>query len=478
MANNLFLYFIVFIGIFLSSIAGLYSISGLVIVFKGNVIATTLMAIALEISKVCVSIYIHVFWKKANKLLLVYLTFALLVLMMITSAGVYSYLSKSYMTSTDTDVIYEKIKLTESQIEIEKEKIRNKQEEVKSLRNYPMEKRDNAYYWKINGINAKITEYTNTIEKLTDGITPLRNKVLEINTEIGPLKYISLLLYQSEGKAAIDKSVQIFIGIVVVVFDPLAILLIFSGIHGLHKRKIELEKIQQEIDEKKEKEKERRQQLKLEKDAKNELILKEKIERIKEKKERIKLEREKSKKQKDFVFEDEKNENQIEKLNSLEKKITKTIVSQMKENAKELAEIKEVINVINPKIEDEQLPSIPPPPPIAEEALEKEILMEKQILEEDIKKDDNKKILKIKTKNEKPKKEKIILNEKEIIPPLIKNRPKKIKKEQKIKTEEDILLEKKIKDQLLDKEKAIDFLYNGERQEEYLIKYEKKRKKK
>ena len=461
MTGNIFLYFIVFIGIFLSSIAGLYSISGLIIIFKGNIIATTLMAIALEISKVCISIYIHVFWKKANKLLLIYLTFALLVLMMITSAGVYSYLSKSYMTSTDTDVIYEKIKLVESQIDIEKEKIKNKQEELKSLRNYPTDKKDNGYYWKINGINAKITEYTTNIEKMTDSITPLRNKVLEINMEIGPLKYISLLLYQSEGKAAIDKSVQVFIGIVVMVFDPLAILLIFSGIHGLHKKQIESEKLQKEINEKKEQEREIKAQLKIQKDEER-IIKKQEKEKAKEeeKQKQIVEEKEKIKIEKQEKTENKKDDKSLEILNkidilnnTLEAKITENIASKINENVKGIAELKEVISVIVPtNLQDEQLPIISPPP--SPESINNE-----------------KKVLKIKKK-------------KETMPPLkIKNKPKKItnikeiKEIKKNKNEDtDEIMTKKIKDEILDKEKTIDYLYNGERQEDYLIKHERKKK--
>jgi hypothetical protein len=463
MTSNIFLYFIVFIGIFLSSIAGLYSISGLIIIFKGNIIATTLMAVALEISKVCISIYIHVFWKKANKLLLFYLTFALVVLMMITSAGVYSYLSKSYMTSTDTDVIYEKIKLVESQIDIEKEKIKNKQEEMKTLRTIPVENRDNGYYWRINGINTKITEYTANIEKMTDSITPLKNKVLEINMEIGPLKYISLLLYQSEGKAAIDKSVQVFIGIVVMVFDPLAILLIFSGIHGLHKKHAELEKIKNEIMERKEKEKERRLQIRLKKEDK---IKKQHI-FIKPKKEKIENE-----------TEENKSSDILEKITllgaNLEEKINKNITSQIKENSKELEELKETINIIVPKNDDneeEQLPDISPPPSpnLLIETINHAI--EKNIIANDEKIADDKKVLKIKKK-----KENIAIDEKEIIPPLIKNRPKKIKKNNKNEIEEDEMMTKKEREHNLHKEKKIDYLYNGERQEDYLIKYEKKKK--
>ena len=471
--SNLFLYFIVFIGIFLSSIAGLYSISGLVIIFKGNIIATTLMAVALEISKVCISIYIHVFWKKANKLLLFYLTFALLVLMMITSAGVYSYLSKSYMTSTDTDVIFERIKLVESQIDIEKEKIKNKQEEIKTLRNYPVESRDNGYYWRINGINAKITEYTSNIEKMTDSITPLRNKVLEINMEIGPLKYISLFLYQSEGKAAIDKSVQVFIGIVVMVFDPLAILLIFSGIHGLHKKHMEIEKLEKEIFEKKEKEKERRLLLKEQK------MKEESLKPKKTKKQNIEEEQDEEedetihKTNKKEVIEKDKSLEILDKINllnaNLEEKITKNITSQIKENVKGIEELKEAFNVIVPKAteNEEELPVILPPP-----SPEKITIIEPLV--EEI---EEKKILKIKKK-----KEKVVIDEKEIIPPLIKNRPKKTKNpKEKIEIkknneEDEEIITKKIRERNIHKEKAIDYLYNGERQEEFLIKREKKKK--
>ena len=471
------------------------------------------MAITLEVSKISISIYIHVFWKKANKFLLTYLTFALLVLMMITSAGVYSYLSKSYMTSTDTDVIYEKIKLAESQIEIEKEKIKNKQEEIKNLKNVPLENRDNGYYYKINGLNAKITEYTNSIEKITDSITPLKNKVLEINMEIGPLKYISLLLYQSEGKAAIDKSVQVFIGIVVVVFDPLAILLIFSGIHGLHKRKDEMEKIKNELEEKKEAEKEIKNRLKLEKEKKAQEKLEKELEiqRLnKEKRILEKIEKRKKIKMQKEMSEENKLKAEIASTSSLEEHIS----SKIDENTKELAEIKKVINIINPKIEDEQLPTIPPP----EQETVKAVMVT-PITPVTVEVEDNKKILKIKKKEDV-----VVIDEKKIIPPLIKNRPKKIKRKKKtvilekkendlilqkeneidnlynnkieekipkvVKInkntkkyfndieEEDLFLEKKINEKQADKEKKIDYLYNGERKEDYLIKYETKKRKK
>jgi hypothetical protein len=518
---NLFLYFVVLVGIFLSSIAGLYSISGLIIIFKGNIIATTLMAITLEVSKISISIYIHVFWKKANKFLLTYLTFALLILMMITSAGVYSYLSKSYMTSTDTDVIYEKIKLAESQIETEKEKIKNKQEEIKNLKSVPLENRDNGYYYKINGLNAKITDYTNTIEKITDSITPLKNKVLEINMEIGPLKYISLLLYQSEGKAAIDKSVQVFIGIVVMVFDPLAILLIFSGIHGLHKRKDEMEKIKNELEEKKEADKEIKNQLKLEKEKKAQEKLEKELEIQRLNKEKRILEkiekRKKIKMQKAAMSEENKLKAEIASTSLLEEHIS----SKIDENTKELAEIKKVINIINPKIEDEKLPDIPPP---EQETIKETMIIPVVPIVTEI--EENKKILKIKKKEDV-----VVIDEKKIIPPLIKNRPKKIKRKRKTASEkkendlilqkendlilqkeneidnlynnkieekipkiikinkntkkyfndieeDNLFLEKKINDKQADNEKKIDYLYNGERKEDYLIKYETKKRKK
>ena len=104
------------------------------------------------------------------------------------------------------------------------------------------------------------------------------------------------------------------------------------------------------------------------------------------------------------------------------------------------------------------------------------------------KENEDKKVLKIKKKQEEPKTEETIetelveeeiINEKEIIPPLIKNRPKKIKKrkiKKEAKTNEVDNIEKIREKQMLDKEKAIDFLYNGERQEDYLIKYSKVKK--
>ena len=189
------------------------------------------------------------------------------------------------------------------------------------------------------------------------------------------------------------------------------------------------------------------------------------------------------------------------------------ISSKIDENTKELAEIKKVINIINPKIEDEKLPAIPPP---EQETIKETMIIPVVPIVTEI--EENKKILKIKKKEDV-----VVIDEKKIIPPLIKNRPKKIKRKRKTASEkkendlilqkeneidnlynnkieekipkiikinkntkkyfndieeDNLFLEKKINDKQADNEKKIDYLYNGERKEDYLIKYETKKRKK
>jgi len=230
---KLFLKSIILIGVALSSVAAFYSIGGLVLIFKGSPISIIILASLLECAKVLISVYLHIFWHKAKKLLIAYLTFALIILATITSLGIFGALSSAYFNSTDTSEYILKINNIKAKIEIENNRITNINAQIAAISNIPKEDKQNWHYWKINSLSKEIKTISDNIDKLNDEMIPYKTKINMINSEVGPLKYLAEWIY-GENENSIDKAVQLFIVMLVVVFDPLALLLIFAGIHGIH----------------------------------------------------------------------------------------------------------------------------------------------------------------------------------------------------------------------------------------------------
>ena len=230
---KLFLKSIIFIGIVLSLVAAFYSIGGLVAIFKGSPTSIMILSGTLEIAKVNISVYLHIFWDRARKFLIIYLTTALIILASITSLGIFGALSSAYFSSTNTSDIQLKINTIKSRIDIEQQKITNINSQIASIMSIPKEEKESWHYYKMNSLNKEITGITDHIDKLNEEMVPYKTEVNRIDSEVGPLKFLAQWIY-GDTQDAIDKSVQLFIVLLVLVFDPLALLLIFAGIHGLH----------------------------------------------------------------------------------------------------------------------------------------------------------------------------------------------------------------------------------------------------
>lgn len=230
--KKLYLLLFLLAGVFLSCVAAVYSVSGLVSIFKGATFAVMLMGITLEAIKVLISIYIHLYYKSVNKFLLSYLCIALVILMFITSLGIYGYLSKAFASSTDISGSSVKIISLETSIEIERNKIKTNMDQISSLNSLPREEKQNWHFYTIKNLSKEIEGYSKKIDGLNEKLAEEKTKVGVIESEVGPLKYLSRVVYGKEDKDSITSSVQMFIMIIVVVFDPLAILSIISAIYG------------------------------------------------------------------------------------------------------------------------------------------------------------------------------------------------------------------------------------------------------
>lgn len=235
--KKLYLLLFLLAGVFLSCVAAVYSVSGLVSIFRGATFAVMLMGITLEGIKVLISIYIHLYYKTVNKFLLSYLSIALIILMFITSLGIYGYLSKAFASSTDISGTNVKIISLQTSIDIEQNKIKTTMDQISSINAIPREEKQSWHFYRIKSLSGEIEKHSEKIDKLNTELGVEKQKIGVIESEVGPLKYLSRIIYGKEDKDSISSSVQLFIMIIVVVFDPLAVLSIISALYGFEQLK-------------------------------------------------------------------------------------------------------------------------------------------------------------------------------------------------------------------------------------------------
>ena len=232
--------------------AAFFSIFGLSQLFAGASMAVILMASVLEIGKVVTTTALHRYWKKISTSLKIYLTSGVIILMLITSAGIYGFLSNAYQkTANKLEIhngevgILEAKKKSFENIILENKKIIETLSGDKEAINQRLNKRiDNIDFTKNNQsrgadratneankqsaqINTKIDDLNTKNLILLDSVNSYNVKILNLNStsdvaaEVGPLKYVAELTGAPMGKV-----VNILILLLISVFDPLAIALI------------------------------------------------------------------------------------------------------------------------------------------------------------------------------------------------------------------------------------------------------------
>jgi predicted Holliday junction resolvase-like endonuclease len=257
-------------GLILSGTAAYYSIIGLIAIFPGAIIPISLMGASLEFAKLVAASWLYRNWEIAPKVIKGYFIFAIIILMIITSLGTFGYLSKVHIESSlqVTDNTTEIARL-ESQIQSEQRQLDNAQRTIESLdsmismnfnavesnriRNSQREERAD--------LNNAIRQSSDRITELKTELAPLQKELIDVQAKVGPLKYIAELIYGKE-KAVdyFDSAVRFVIILIVLVFDPLAVLLLIAAnisyIHNKNKPKEEI--VQEELPEKVEKPKKRK----------------------------------------------------------------------------------------------------------------------------------------------------------------------------------------------------------------------------
>lgn len=248
-----FSYVMLVLALVVAGCAGYFSVWGLSQLFAGASTAVIIMATGLEVGKIVTTTALHRYWKKIAGGLRVYLTISVVVLMIITSAGIYGFLSNAYQKTANkleiqngqVAVFTGKKDLFQKNIDDNQKIIEQKNKRISQLselRSTQESRLDgasnnrgrNSARSDIQGSNVEIQKLTLDIDGLnaknnvlSDSISKYNTKVLELNAnsevaaEVGPLKYISELTGSSMAKV-----VNFLILLLIFVFDPLAVALV------------------------------------------------------------------------------------------------------------------------------------------------------------------------------------------------------------------------------------------------------------
>ena len=240
----------------ISVIAAGYSIIGLSTLFAGAVIPIIAMGSALEVGKLVAASWLYNNWR--NKLvpraIKAYLTFAVIVLVFITSMGIFGFLSKAHLDQVQPSASNEiRVELIQTQID-QQNTIINRSQNTLSLLDKTLEKYIDMEYVtrglkerekqkpERDALNLAISNAIDEISKLTLAKSALELQQEKIEAEVGPIKYIAELIYGDTAKDHFDEAVRWVIIVLIFVFDPLAVLLLISANISLRSRKLDKEK--------------------------------------------------------------------------------------------------------------------------------------------------------------------------------------------------------------------------------------------
>lgn len=231
--------------LFLSSIAAFYAITGLIAIFATAVIPIAIMGTALETAKLVIASWLYRRWNDITKVMKYYFSVSLVVLMLLTSMGIFGFLSKAHLDQAiPTGEVSSKVYILDDKIKYQKDIIVRNQKTIKQLDDLVEQSIGRTTDEK--GINAatelrrkqesqrnklvsEIDKAQTAINNLTKEREPIAKDLRKIEAEVGPIKYIAALIYGDKiDDNLLEKAVRFVIIIIVFVFDPLAVMMLIA----------------------------------------------------------------------------------------------------------------------------------------------------------------------------------------------------------------------------------------------------------
>ena len=239
-------YLLLLTGLTISAVAIYYSVVGLTAIFSAAAIPIIIMGSALEVGKLVCASWLKANWERAPRFMKYYMVIAVVVLMLITSMGIFGFLSKAHndQTLVSGDVgskiaIYdEKIKTAKENIESDRKQLKQMDEAVDQVM---ARSSDEKGAEKANAIRKNqsrdrialakdIEANQKLVVQLNDEAAPIRAEVRKVEAEVGPIKYIAAFLYgTAPNESMLEQAVTWIIILIVVVFDPLAVIMLLAA---------------------------------------------------------------------------------------------------------------------------------------------------------------------------------------------------------------------------------------------------------
>ena len=245
-SDKLIAYLALISGLSISAVAIYYSVAGLMAISAAAVIPIMIMGIVLEVGKLAATVWLKQNWMRAPRFLKTYLLLAILSLMLLTSMGIFGYLSKAHLDqAVPTGDVAAKVALLDEKIKTERDNIETARTALKQMdaqvdarlsrsddekgaeRAVQIRRQQQAERGRLQ---KDIADSQARIAKLNEERAPIASELRKVEAEVGPIKYIAALIYGDQAdQNLLEKAVRWVIIVIVLVFDPLAVILLLAS---------------------------------------------------------------------------------------------------------------------------------------------------------------------------------------------------------------------------------------------------------
>jgi len=239
-------YLLLLTGLTISAVAIYYSVVGLTAIFSAAAIPIIIMGSALEVGKLVCASWLKANWERAPRFMKYYMVIAVVVLMLITSMGIFGFLSKAHndQTLVSGDVgskiaIYdEKIKTAKDNIDANRKALKQMDEAVDQVMGRSSDEKGAEKAVAIRRgqqkerarLQSEIQTEQKTIATISEERAPIAAEVRKVEAEVGPIKYIAAFIYgTAPDESMLERAVTWIIILIVVVFDPLAVIMLLAA---------------------------------------------------------------------------------------------------------------------------------------------------------------------------------------------------------------------------------------------------------
>lgn len=243
--EKLIAYLALLSGLSISAVAVYYSIVGLTAIFAAAVVPIIVMGAALEISKLVATVWLKQNWDICPRTVKAYLLAAIAVLMLITSMGIFGFLSKAHLdqgvpngeVTAKISILDEKIKTERDNIDANKKALAQMDAQVDQILGRTTDDKGATKAVQIRKQQAKerkqlqsdIAQSQKAVAALNEERAPIASELRKVEAEVGPIKYIAAFFYGATDQTVLEKAVTWIILILIVVFDPLAVILLLAS---------------------------------------------------------------------------------------------------------------------------------------------------------------------------------------------------------------------------------------------------------